>query len=64
MSITARPRGLDWIDDEMVALATSGVDILICALTQPELDALGLAGEAQAARTSPRTAATGSGDHR
>nr|WP_234346055.1 protein-tyrosine phosphatase family protein [Streptomyces sp. NRRL F-5755] len=41
----ARPRGHDWLDDEMTALKNCGVDILVCALTGPERDELGLANE-------------------
>ncbi|WP_327687291.1 protein-tyrosine phosphatase family protein [Streptomyces sp. NBC_00467] len=50
LSTTARPRGNDWLDDEMIALRNQGVDVLVSALTGPELDELGLADE-------PRTAA-------
>lgn len=46
----ARPRGNDWLDDEMTALKNQGVDVLVSAITGPELDELGLADE-------PRTAA-------
>ncbi|GAA2001826.1 tyrosine protein phosphatase [Nocardiopsis rhodophaea] len=49
LSTMARPRGMDWLDDEMNALSIAGVDALVCALTQPELDELGLAMEARAA---------------
>jgi protein-tyrosine phosphatase len=45
----AKPRGLDWLDDEMIALKDNGVDVLVCALTPAERDELGLADEAQAA---------------
>lgn len=51
LSTMARPRGDDWLEDEMTALKSTGVDILVCALTGPELDELGLADE-------PRTAVT------
>ncbi|WP_331746183.1 tyrosine protein phosphatase (plasmid) [Streptomyces sp. NBC_00846] len=50
LSTMARPRCNDWLEDEMTALKNCGVDILVCALTGPELDELGLADE-------PRTAA-------
>ncbi|MFF3002862.1 tyrosine protein phosphatase [Kitasatospora sp. NPDC057940] len=50
LSTMARPRGNDWLEDEMGVLKDCGVDVLVCALTEPELDDLGLAGE-------PRTAA-------
>jgi protein-tyrosine phosphatase len=49
LSTMARPRGLDWLEDEMNALSTAGVDVLVCALTQGELDELGLSAEARAA---------------
>jgi protein tyrosine phosphatase (PTP) superfamily phosphohydrolase (DUF442 family) len=45
----ARPRGADWLEDEMSALRTAGVDVLVCALTHSELDELGLVLEAGAA---------------
>jgi protein-tyrosine phosphatase len=49
LSTMARPRGADWLEDEMKALRAVGVDVLVCALTQPELDELGLAAEPRAA---------------
>ncbi|MEU4497547.1 tyrosine protein phosphatase [Streptomyces sp. NPDC023998] len=49
LSTMAKPRGTDWLEDEMNALSSAGVDVLVCALTQPELNELGLAVEAQAA---------------
>ncbi|MFF3691297.1 tyrosine protein phosphatase [Streptomyces sp. NPDC002187] len=49
LSTMARPRGNDWLEDEMTALSACGVDTLVCALTRPELDELGLADEPRAA---------------
>jgi protein-tyrosine phosphatase len=49
VSITPRPRGGDWLDDEMLALHAAGVDVLISALTDGENRELGLTGEARAA---------------
>jgi len=49
LSIMARPRGGDWLDDELRALRHSGVDVLVCALPDAERRELGLAGEAAAA---------------
>ncbi|MCX4751324.1 tyrosine protein phosphatase [Kitasatospora sp. NBC_01287] len=49
LSTMARPRGDDWLEDEMSALRAHGVDILVCALTRPELDELGLTDEPRAA---------------
>jgi protein-tyrosine phosphatase len=45
----ARPRGGDWLEDEMSALRAAGADVLVCGLTPAELDELGLAREAGAA---------------
>ncbi|WP_371502383.1 tyrosine protein phosphatase [Kitasatospora sp. NBC_00374] len=45
LSTMAKPRGADWLEDEMTALRAHGVDILVCALTRPELDELGLTAE-------------------
>ncbi|MFD9869438.1 tyrosine protein phosphatase [Streptomyces niveus] len=52
LSTMAKPRGMDWLADEMNALSTAGVDILVCALTRPELEELGLAAEEQTAANS------------
>lgn len=52
LSTMAKPRGMDWLADEMNALNTAGVDILVCALTGPELAELGLETEEQAAATA------------
>ncbi|MFC8452806.1 tyrosine protein phosphatase [Kitasatospora sp. NPDC057223] len=52
LSTMARPRGGDWLRDEMAALAGAGVDILVCTLTAPELGELDLADEAREARTA------------
>jgi protein-tyrosine phosphatase len=49
LSTMAKPRGLDWLEDEMRALSIAGVDVLVSALTRPEIEELGLAGEAQRA---------------
>ncbi|WP_157536641.1 protein-tyrosine phosphatase family protein [Kitasatospora mediocidica] len=49
LSTMAKPRGGDWLDDEMTALRGYGVDTLVCALTPPELAELGLVDEPRAA---------------
>lgn len=49
LSTMARPRGNDWLDDEMAALKAAGVAILVCALTEPEREELGLAEEPRSA---------------
>jgi protein-tyrosine phosphatase len=48
----ARPRGGDWLADEMSALRDAGVDILVSMLSQQEMDELDLTEEASAARTA------------
>jgi protein-tyrosine phosphatase len=45
----AKPRGGDWLDDELRALRRAGVDVLVCALPDPERHEVGLAGEPEAA---------------
>jgi protein-tyrosine phosphatase len=49
LSTMAKPRGGDWLDDEMAALKAYGVDVLVCALTSAELQESGLANEPRAA---------------
>lgn len=49
LSTMARPRGGDWLEDEMAALKNCGVDVLVCALTGPEREELGLVQEPRAA---------------
>lgn len=46
VSIMARPRGGDWLFDEIKALRASGVDILVSLLTSTEVSELDLAEEA------------------
>ncbi len=52
LSTMARPRGGDWLADEMSALREAGVDVLVSMLSRQEMEKLGLAGEASAARTA------------
>lgn len=49
LSTMAKPRGGDWLVDEMTALRTAGVDVLVCALTTAELDEVDLTDEPRAA---------------
>jgi protein-tyrosine phosphatase len=42
LSITPRPRGGDWLGDDVRFLRQSGVDVLVSALTPIEADELGL----------------------
>ena len=45
MSIVARPRGGDWLDDEIRALSAEGIKILVSMLTTEEAQELGLQDE-------------------
>lgn len=42
IAIVARPRGGDWLCDEMSALSREGIDVLVSLLTEEETDELGL----------------------
>lgn len=46
LGIMARPRGHDWLLDDLRALKQSGVDVVVSALTAREADDLGLSAEA------------------
>ncbi|WP_405166310.1 hypothetical protein OG203_15205 [Nocardia sp. NBC_01499] len=50
LSIMAKPRGGEWLEDEMTALKASGVDHLVCALTTAELYECDLGAEERTAR--------------
>ncbi|WP_426503412.1 protein-tyrosine phosphatase family protein [Dactylosporangium sp. McL0621] len=50
LSTMAKPRGGDWLTDELTALRAAGVDILVCALTAAEIHEVDLADESDAAR--------------
>ncbi|MFD3520855.1 tyrosine protein phosphatase [Streptomyces sp. NPDC058653] len=52
LSTMAKPRGADWLEDEMRALRDAGVDVLVCALTPAEREELGLSDEEQAAEAA------------
>ena len=49
LSTMARPRGDDWLDDEMAALREAGVDVLVSLQTLTERTEVGLADEPAAA---------------
>ena len=49
LSTMPRPRGGDWLDDEMLAMRRVGVDVLVCLLTAAERDEMALSGEPAAA---------------
>lgn len=45
IAIVARPRGGDWLCDELQAFSREGIDVLVSMLTQEEAEELGLKGE-------------------
>jgi protein-tyrosine phosphatase len=45
LAISARPRGSDWLDDEMRAWRLAGVDAIVSLLTSSEAEDLGLEAE-------------------
>ena len=47
LGIMARPRGDDWLVDDLRALKCAGVDVIVSALTAPEAEELGLIEEAE-----------------
>ena len=47
MAITPRPRGKDWLEDDIRFLQRAGVDVLVSALTPAEAEELGLLEESQ-----------------
>lgn len=51
LAIVARPRGRDWLEDDIKSLKGAGVDALVCALTPAESEELGLSAEDSACRS-------------
>lgn len=45
LAISARPQGGDWLEDEVVAWDKAGLDIVVSALTQEEIEELDLSKE-------------------
>lgn len=45
LAIIPRPRGGDWLDDEMLALRASGIDVLVSMIEHSEANELGLGRE-------------------
>jgi protein-tyrosine phosphatase len=52
LAILARPRGGDWLMDEVCSWRDQGIDVVVSLLTVPEIDELGLADEASACATA------------
>src|SRR5438046_543366 len=46
LAVLPRPRGGDWLEDEVRSLRAAGVDTLVCLLTKEEVTELDLADEA------------------
>lgn len=46
LAIMPRPRGGDWLEDEMRSWRVEGVDTVLCLLTEEEIEELELSGEA------------------
>ncbi len=47
LAILARPRGDDWLEDEVEGWKTAGVDVVVSVLTSAEESELGLTSEAE-----------------
>ena len=50
LAIVARPQGTEWLDDEMRALKSGGIDTLVSLLEKHEAEWLGLGDEPAAAK--------------
>ncbi len=52
LAILPRPRGWDWLEDDVAAARRSGVDVIVSALTEAEKQELGLSEEAKCCKES------------
>jgi protein-tyrosine phosphatase len=52
LAIAARPRGGEWLYDELSSLHAAGVDVVVSLLTEEETVEMGLADEAKAAEAA------------
>src|SRR5688572_1255669 len=50
LAILPRPRGDDWLEDEVRGWRQAGIDVVVSLLTPGEAAEFGLTGEAEAAR--------------
>jgi protein-tyrosine phosphatase len=55
IAIVARPRGGDWLCDEVIALSREGVDVLVSMLTEEESRDLGLESESESCKAAAIT---------
>ena len=46
LAVLPRPRGGDWLEDEVKSLRQAGVDVLVCLLTSEEMAELNIVEEA------------------
>jgi hypothetical protein len=46
LAVLPRPRGGDWLEDEVKSLRLAGIDVLVCLLTHEEMAELDLGDEA------------------
>src|SRR5436190_21579522 len=49
LAVSSRPRGGDWLEDEIAGWRSAGVDVVACLLTPEEVDDLQLTREASLA---------------
>jgi protein-tyrosine phosphatase len=52
LAILPRPRGYDWLSDDIAAAHRAGVDVIVSALTESESQELGLSEEQKCCRES------------
>jgi len=52
LAILPRPRGNDWLADDIAAARRAGVDVIVSTLTNEEIEELGLSDEAECCRRS------------
>ncbi len=52
LAILPRPRGYDWLSDDIAAARRAGVDVIVSALTKTESQELGLSEEAKCCNES------------
>jgi protein-tyrosine phosphatase len=52
LALATRPRGGEWLYDELSSLHAAGVDVIVSLLTEAETIELGLADEAKAAEAA------------
>lgn len=51
LAIVARPRGGDWLEDDLLTLKRDGINVLVSLLTSPEEEELGLRHERERAES-------------